>query len=64
MSNQQAFYSLIIREQCNPLPISAVTAYLVAISSFVSALDHLKKKMFVTAITANVTTGTGTEESQ
>jgi hypothetical protein len=44
MSNQQAFYSLIIREQCNPLPISAVTAYLVAISSYVSALDPLQKK--------------------
>jgi len=66
MSNQQAFHSLIIRQQCNPLPISAVTKHLVAISSYVLYQPRItyRKKMFVTAITADVTTGTGTEESQ
>lgn len=64
MSNQPAFHSLIIREQCNPLPISAVTTYLVAISSYVSLPDHLQKKIIVTAIAADVTTDIGNEESQ
>jgi hypothetical protein len=62
MSNQQVFHSLIIREQGNPLPISAVSTHLVAINSYLSGPDHLQKKKCVTAVTADVTTGTGTEE--